>query len=237
MSPILRGPSQPDVGVIIPAGGRGVRAGAGIPKQFRSIAGVPMLLYSIRAFTSVPRVHEVVVPLPEEFLEAPPDWLANELDDRVRIVAGGDTRTLSVLNGVHDLSSQSTLVLVHDGARPFVGRETIAQIIQRISTGTCAIAAAPVSDTLKRSGDDGTVVETISRDGLWQAHTPQGFPRDILAQSYRALADVADTADVTDEASLVERAGFKVALVEDSTKNFKITTSDDFAIAEALLGA
>jgi 2-C-methyl-D-erythritol 4-phosphate cytidylyltransferase len=225
--------SPPDIGVIIAAGGSGVRAGTGDPKQFRLIGGVPMLLRAIRPFASHPRVREIVVTLPDAALDAPPDWLSDLVGGNLSLVAGGDSRGASVQNGFTALSAACSGILVHDAARPFASRETVDTMIDRVSAGECAIAAVPVSDTLKRAdGPDAHIVETVERAGLWRALTPQGFPRSALERAYAAGPDA--VAAATDESALVEQAGYAVALMADTTTNIKVTTPDDFLIAEAL---
>ncbi len=222
-----------DFGVVIAAGGCGKRAGAADLKQFRLIAGVPMLLRAIRPFASHSRVREVVVALPPSFAAEPPAWLGALVGERLDLVVGGETRAESVARGVDALGPECRGVLIHDAARPFVRRETVDAIVAHVAKGTCAVAAVPVSDTLKRSEPGATVVaETVDRRGLWRAQTPQGFPRDILAKVYGAGRGSVRTA--TDEATLVEAHGFTVELVLDSTSNMRITTSDDFIVAEAL---
>ena len=224
--------SPRDVGVVIAAGGRGERAGTTVPKQFREIAGIPMLLRAIRPFAAHPRVADIVVPLPADIVADPPEWLSDLVGDRLQTVAGGDTRAASVALGVAALSEECTAVLVHDAARPFVSPDTVNAIIELVTAGTCAIAAVPVSDTIKRSDPDGErVLETVRRDGLWRAQTPQGFPREALGQAY---AHQELSALATDEAALVEAVGIPVALVRDTATNIKVTGPEDFVVAEAL---
>ena len=237
MSPTSPAGSPPDVGVVIPAAGRGNRAGAGEPKQFRPVAGVPMLLRAVRPFAAHPRVAEIVVVLPALWARKPPAWLAQVAGDRLRVVSGGLTRTESVLAGLAALSPACHVVLIHDAARPLVSPETVDAVIRVASDGTGAVAAIPVADTLKRAdGDSPQVAATVDRTALWRAQTPQGFPRDQLEAGYRHWRDNGAPADVTDDASLVEAAGYTVRLVPDRSTNLKVTTADDFAIAEALAG-
>ncbi|HLQ21907.1 MAG TPA: 2-C-methyl-D-erythritol 4-phosphate cytidylyltransferase [Gemmatimonadales bacterium] len=217
----------------MPAAGRGERAGTGEPKQFRPIAGVPMLLRAIRPFAQHPRVREIVVALPSEFAAAPPPWLSGVAGDRLRLVAGGLTRAGSVRAGLAALSVECRIVLVHDAARPFVAPETVEAVIARAMAGVGAVAAVPVADTLKRV-NGARVAETVARQGLWRAQTPQGFPRELLERAYQAWGLAPAGADVTDDASIVEAAGLPVEVVVDRTTNFKITTPEDFAMAEAL---
>jgi 2-C-methyl-D-erythritol 4-phosphate cytidylyltransferase len=233
MSPTSPTVSQPDVGVVIPAAGRGDRAGAGDLKQFRPIRGVPMLLRSIRPFAQHPRVHQVAVALPAEDMERPPAWLAGLAGARLRLVAGGATRMASVRAALAALDPACRIVLVHDAARPFVSRETIDAVILGAEAGQGALAALPVSDTIKRGDAGRRVRETVDRRDLWRAQTPQAFPRNMLEAAYGQAGDGGDTAP-TDDAQLVERAGFPVILVPDSSSNIKVTTPEDFRLAEAL---
>ena len=128
------------------------------------------------------------------------------------------------------------MVLVHDGARPFVDRAVIDAVIGHARAGEGAVAAVPVSDTIKEaaSGDPTRVARTVPRDALWRAQTPQGFPRALLERAYQAAG--ASASGATDDASLVEAGGGVVRLVPDSPRNLKITTRDDLAVAEALAG-
>jgi 2-C-methyl-D-erythritol 4-phosphate cytidylyltransferase len=222
----------PDVGVVIVGAGAGVRAGPGEPKQFRPIFGVPMLLRAVRPFTSHPAVVHVVVVVPAGHATRPPEWLAKLRGERLSVVAGGSTRAHSVRAGLRALAAAARLVLVHDGARPFAGRETIDRVIARARSGVGAVAAVPVYDTLKEAADDGRVRRTVPRERLWRAHTPQGFPREMLERAYAALRDTDSGA--SDDAELCERAGFAVEVVMDSPYNLKVTTADDFRLAEAL---
>jgi 2-C-methyl-D-erythritol 4-phosphate cytidylyltransferase len=223
--------SPPDVGVVVVAGGAGVRAGPGEPKQFRSILGVPMLLRALRPFTSHPAVDHVVVALPRGYVDRPPEWLAKLRGERLTLVPGGETRPASVRAGLAALRPTATVVLVHDAARPFVTRATIDAVIDRARAGVGAVAALLVTDTVKEVNHGARVGRTVPREHLWRAQTPQGFPRPMLDGAY---AGGAGSADVTDDAELCERAGFPVEVVADSPHNLKVTTADDFRIAEAL---
>jgi len=233
MSQSSQSDSQPDVGVLLAAGGRGERAGPGEPKQFRPLGGVPLLLRALRPFARHPRVGQIVVALPAAFAAEPPEWLAEVAGGSLTIVAGGETRADSVRAALAALDPRFPLVLVHDAARPFVAPETIDLVIEVASGGVAALAAVPVSDTLKRVEAGGRrVMETVDRTELWRAQTPQGFPRQMLEDAF-ARADA--SAAFTDDAALVEAAGYTVEVVPDLSSNMKVTTPDDFAVAEALL--
>ncbi|HEU5262702.1 MAG TPA: 2-C-methyl-D-erythritol 4-phosphate cytidylyltransferase [Gemmatimonadales bacterium] len=224
--------SLPDVGVVIVAAGAGVRAGPGEPKQFRPIFGVPMLLRALRPFTSHPDVGLVVVSVPAGFEARPPEWLGKLLGERLTLVAGGATRAHSVRAGLRALRERIAVVLVHDGARPFVSRETIDGVIAKARSGLGAVAAAPLHDTVKEVMAGNRVTRTVERDRFWRAQTPQGFPRAMIEQAYAGLTDGGSAP--TDDAELCEQAGFPVEVVPDTAHNFKVTTADDFRIAEAL---
>lgn len=232
--------SQPDVGVVVVAAGAGVRAGPGEPKQFRPILGVPMLLRALRAFLSHPDVRRVVVALPPGYAERPPEWLGKLRGERLECVAGGAQRVDSVRAGVQALPEDTTVILVHDAARPFVSRGTIDAVIARARAGVGAVAAVPASDTLKEVGTSDQltprVARTVDRERIWRAQTPQGFPRQMLVSAYAQLRAANGTAPPppSDDAEVCERAGYPVELIPDSPYNFKVTTADDFRIAEAL---
>ena len=233
--------SRPDVGVVVVAAGAGVRAGPGEPKQFRPILGVPMLLRALRAFIGHPEVRQVVVTLPPGYVDRPPDWLGKLRGERLGFVPGGAQRVDSVRAGLDALPDDATIILIHDAARPFVSRGTIDAVIARARAGVGAVAAVPASDTLKEIGE-GThrptprVTRTVDRERIWRAQTPQGFPREMLHDAYVRLGAAANGGGgpPSDDAEVCERAGFPVELIPDSPYNFKITTADDFRIAEAL---
>jgi len=213
---------------VIVAGGSGRRVGGPVRKQYLEIAGVPVLLRAILPFLHHPSIHQTVVVVPEEDAAAPPPWLA-ALD--VRIVAGGAERGDSVWNGLRALGDDIDLVLVHDGARPFVDAEVIDRVLDRCGDAG-AIAAVPVTDTIKEVGDDGTIAGTPDRARLWQAQTPQGFPRAALVDAYIRARE--DGVAATDDAALFERYAGPVRVVMGSYRNLKVTRPEDLAVAEAL---
>jgi len=239
MSTTSSAPSPPDVGVVVTAAGRGERCG-GEPKQFRPLGGAPLLLWALRPFLSHPAVASVVAVLPAREAASPPQWLAGLVGERLRVAAGGPTRMESVAAGLRVLPPNCSIVLVHDGARPFPEPSVIEAIIAEARAGRGAIAAVPVHDTLKEAGlverrEPPPVVRTVSRAALWRAQTPQGFPRSVLEAAFAAAAQAGRSG--TDEAELVEQAGGAVVLVADVSRNLKITTPDDFVVAEAVAAA
>ena len=219
-----------NVTAIIAAGGVGRRLGAGVPKQMLEIGGRTILERSVEAFASHPRISDVVVALPPDLAAAPPSWLQRY--DRVRVVRGGARRQDSVAAAFDAVAATADVVLVHDAARPFVSADLIARCIDAAAAHGGAIAAVPVSDTVKRVArrDDGHVVEgTVPRESVYLAQTPQAFRREVLGAAIDAgRAGV----EGTDEAALAERAGHAVRVVEGEPANVKITTAADLDEAQ-----
>jgi len=226
-----------DVGVVLAAAGKGTRIGGGAPKQYRALGGIPVVLRALRPFTTHPEVAQVVLVLPPDEAGAPPPFLVELRGAGLALVAGGEERSDSVRAGLAALRDECTIVLVHDAARPFVDRAVIDEVIRHARAGEGAVAALPLSDTVKEAaaGDPSRVGRTVPRDRLWRAQTPQGFPRKLLADAYARAATRGISA--TDDAALVEAVGGVVRLVPDSARNFKITTPEDLALAELLAAA
>jgi 2-C-methyl-D-erythritol 4-phosphate cytidylyltransferase len=224
--------SERDVGVVIVAGGSSSRTDGDELKQFRWVAGKPMLLHSLQTFQQRADVAMVVVVLPKKFAGDPPPWLFQCDLERMLVSVGGRARSDSVRNGLEDLGSVVRIVAIHDAARPFATAAMIDRVIAEARKGHGAAPGIPVVDTLKRADDHNRVTETVSRAGLWRIQTPQAFPRDLIE---RAHADArAAGIDATDDASLCERLGIPVVLVPGSERAMKITSEADFAAAEAL---
>ena len=221
-----------DVGVIIVAAGSGSRTGSAELKQFRWVAGKPMLLHSIQTFQARVDVAMVVCVLPREHVGDPPPWIFQSDADRLLLSVGGRERSESVANGLEDLPGECEIVVIHDAARPLVTSETIGRVIDEARKGNGAVAALPVTDTLKRVDSSGKVIETVDRFGLWRAQTPQAFPRKVIERAHKEARD-ADRI-VTDDAALCEKIGLPVVVVRGSERALKITEENDFALAEAL---
>ena len=224
------------VGVVIVAGGSGSRVGGSELKQLRWVAGKPMLLHSLQAFQSIPEVAMVVCVLPRQYAGDPPPWIFQSDPDRMLISVGGKTRAESVSNGLEDLPAECTTVLIHDAARPLASVAMIRRVIDEAKNGHGAIAALPVVDTLKRVDADGRIVETVSRERLWRAQTPQGFPREVIVQAHAEAKRAGWHAEATDDAALCERLGIPVHVVRGSEKALKVTEESDFSRAELLAG-
>jgi 2-C-methyl-D-erythritol 4-phosphate cytidylyltransferase/2-C-methyl-D-erythritol 2,4-cyclodiphosphate synthase len=213
------------IAALIVAAGKGERAGLGLPKQYERLAGVPVLRRAALAFGANARLvtgpgQEGLAAAALAGLGLPPPTI------------GGATRQESVRRGLEALESEAPdFVLIHDAARPLVPRAVIARVIAALEHGARAVLPVlAVADTLRRREGDGFAL--VARDGLWRAQTPQGFRfADILA-AHRAFA----AAEVTDDIALAELAGIAVETVAGDERNFKLTTKEDFAMAERLLG-
>ncbi|MFI4986176.1 MAG: bifunctional 2-C-methyl-D-erythritol 4-phosphate cytidylyltransferase/2-C-methyl-D-erythritol 2,4-cyclodiphosphate synthase [Alphaproteobacteria bacterium] len=211
---------------LVVAGGRGSRLGGPLPKQYRPLGGRALLRHSLETYLGHPgiaAVRVVIHPDDRALYDAAVGGLA-----LLEPCSGGRERQDSARLGLESLVPLAPeRVLIHDAARPFVDGDTIGRVIAALAETAGAIAAAPVSDTLKRARD-GRVADTVERAGLWRAQTPQGFRfADILA-AHRAAAGAA----LTDDAAVAERAGLAVALVAAGEDNFKVTTEEDFRRAE-----
>ncbi|HEU4403619.1 MAG TPA: 2-C-methyl-D-erythritol 4-phosphate cytidylyltransferase [Candidatus Polarisedimenticolia bacterium] len=216
---------------LIVAAGRGTRLGASRPKPFVPLAGVPILARAVAPFAAHPRITRIVIVSADPAAAA---TLLGEAPRRFVFTLGGDRRQDSVRRGLQAMG-EADLVLVHDAARPLVSRRIIDRVIEAALVEGAAVPAIAVVDTVKRRAPDGTVVATLSRDDLRLAQTPQGFRADLLRSAYARAEQ--ERFPGTDDASLVERAGGRVMLVEGSPRNLKITTSADLVLAEALLAA
>jgi 2-C-methyl-D-erythritol 4-phosphate cytidylyltransferase len=218
------------IGVIIPAAGAGLRMG-GVSKPLLELAGEPILARSLRPFLARTDVHWVVVALPAGAHADPPPWLM--ADPRVTTVAGGTERSDSVRNALEALPAECDVVLVHDAARPIVASAVVERCIAAAVAGRSAVAAMPVTDTIKEVDEAGRVVATPDRRRLWAAQTPQAFPARTLREAYRRAA--AERVAATDDAALVAHYGATVIVVEGAAENLKVTTPVDLAVARALL--
>jgi len=218
---------------LVPAAGSGSRFGIAGPKQYSLLAGKTMLAYSIERLLAAREVEVVFVVLaPGDTEFRGHDWSA--FGERLApLYCGGASRRESVLNGLVACASAvdpNDWMLVHDAARPCLGMPELRRLIDGAGGDEVGgILAVPVSDTLKRADEEGRILETEPRDGLWQAQTPQMFRHGLLLRALR------EGTHVTDEAAAVEALGYKPKLVEGSTQNLKVTFASDLHIAERIL--
>lgn len=236
--------------VIVPAAGLGTRMASPSTarsrkktpsKQFKELGGVPILVHTLRKFAASPEVYEIIVALRKDEISGFRTQLEKQypeiLKKRLQLVEGGEHRQDSVANALKALAADaSDLILVHDGVRPFVTPEIIAEVIAAAEKHGAAIAGVPAVDTVKqveRTADGALIKATIPRASVVMAQTPQGVRYDILKKAFDDAA--ADGFLGTDEASLIERAGLPVAVVMGSPRNLKITTPGDMELAEFYL--
>ena len=214
------------VSAILAAGGRGVRLGHSQPKQLLTIGGRSILERSVSLLQAHPDVDEVIVALPQELAGEPPPYLRNT-SKPLRVVAGGERRQDSVAAAFRHVSDHADLVVIHDAARPFASADLVTRTIAAAAGSGAALAALGARDTVKRAIDH-VVRETLDRQTIYLAQTPQAFRREVLRDA------LALKQDATDEAALAERAGHAVTIVDGEASNIKITTPEDLAIAEAI---
>ena len=216
---------------LVPAAGFGARMGHEIPKQYLPLAGQPMIAHALNSLCSNLDISMVFVVLaPEDTLYHSYDW--SRFGDKLQpLFCGGEKRSDTVLNGL--IASElepDDWILVHDAARPCLKQEQLARLIAETRDDAVGgILAVPVADTLKRADDEGRIVRTEDRAGLWQAQTPQMFRAGLLMQALQALPQV------TDEASAIEALGLHPKLVLGEPTNFKVTYPQDLLMAELLL--
>lgn len=232
---------KPEVAAVIVAAGRGLRMGGTVPKQFLPLGGLPVLARTVNAFLCHPLIDLVVVVVnPDDENHARTlvrTHCATADEHRLRFTGGGATRQLSVAAGLEALADAAVapegVVLIHDAARPLLSQDLITRAIDAARLHGAAVPALRVADTIKQLGSDGCVSGTLDRQALRAIQTPQSF-RLALAREAHAAAGA--LADALDDAALVERMGHKVHVFEGETAAMKLTTSDDFLRAEALIG-
>ena len=221
--------------VIIAAAGIGKRMGSDMPKQFLQIKGKPVLYYTVDAFEKNDNIDSVVIVTGRESIE----YCRKEIVEKYAfkkvkaIVEGGKERQNSVYNALNTITADTDIVLIHDGARPFIMQEDINKVILSVKEYGSAVLAVKSKDTIKIADTDGFVSETPDRSFMWNIQTPQGFGFSVVKEAYDKAEK--DGFIGTDDSSLVERLGKRVKLVEGHYTNIKITTKDDLIIAESIL--
>lgn len=231
--------------VIIPAAGLGTRMAAAAKdkkraasKQFTELAGTPILIHTLRKFSSVPQVSAICIALRQtemdEFRSRLQSYAQDVLKKKIQLVQGGEHRQESVANALAAISAENDdIILVHDAVRPFVTQQIIQEVIEAAQKYGAAIAGMPAVDTVKqveRTSEGALITATVPRERVVLAQTPQGFRYHILKKAFDEAAT--DGFLGTDEASLVERSGKEVAVVMGSSRNMKITTPADMELAE-----
>ncbi len=216
--------------VVIPAAGSGKRFGEN--KQLKILGDRPLVFHTLRPFIDSELINEIVVVAPKNDVQQLSRELKSMISVKsVMVVAGGNTRQKSVFNGLKAASDSSELICVHDAVRPFVTKELIEKAVNACSEHDGVIVAQSSTDTIKKVMDD-QIMETLPRETIWRAQTPQVFSKSALQEALKLAED--ENIQGTDEASLLERIGYQVGFVEGSSLNIKITTEEDWVFAEAI---
>ncbi|MDT7041259.1 2-C-methyl-D-erythritol 4-phosphate cytidylyltransferase [Candidatus Nitronereus thalassa] len=225
------------VTAVVPAAGRGVRMGTGVPKQFLTLGDIPLLVHALRTFEASLIISEIILVVPQDDCQYCRETIvpSHGLTKVSQVVAGGRRRQDSVLNGVQAAKSTTEILVIHDAVRPFVSSMMITQVVEAARQHGAAIVAIPMRDTVKQVNPDGVITHTLNRDELWLAQTPQAFRYELLLQAHQQ--GKADEVEATDDAFLVERLGRSVAIVQGSSDNIKVTRPEDLHMGQAILTA
>ena len=223
------------VSAVVLAGGSGSRMNSKVAKQFIEIAGKPLIYYALKCFEDSV-VDEVIFVTREEDIEYCKSEIINKygFEKVKKIVAGGKNRYDSVYNGIVATDDNCDIVMIHDGARPFITDRMIKDSIAEAREYSAVTVAVPVKDTIKIVDENGFSVSTPDRRTLYQIQTPQTFKKEMLVQAYNIMYESGDT-DITDDTMIIERyINKKVKIIEGSYTNIKVTTSEDIDVAEAI---
>lgn len=223
-----------NVGLLLAAAGPGSRLGRDAPKALADVAGLPLLVRTMRRFECVDLVDGAVVVAPPEHRREIEDILKEAFpENSIRVVEGGAERQVSVAKGLAVFEDSTELVAIHDAARPFVGEQAIREAIEAAQMVGAATVAVPCVDTVLERDEDGMLAATPDRDRLWTCQTPQVFALEIIRAAHEKARDLGTM--YTDDATLVRAAGHQVKIVRGSPENIKITTQSDLAFAEFLI--
>ena len=215
---------------VIPAAGSGERFGG--KKQLKIMGGRPLLFHTLKPFIDSDLIFEIVVVAPKNDVQQLNRELKSMISVKpVTVVSGGNTRQKSVFNGLKAASDSSELICVHDAVRPFVTKKLIEKAVNACSEHDGVIVAQPSTDTIKKVMDN-QILETLQREMIWRAQTPQVFSKSVLQEALKMAEE--ENIQGTDEASLLEKIGYQVGFVEGSSLNIKITTEEDWVFAEAI---
>jgi 2-C-methyl-D-erythritol 4-phosphate cytidylyltransferase/2-C-methyl-D-erythritol 2,4-cyclodiphosphate synthase len=220
---------------IIPAGGAGKRLKAQKAKQYLLLKNLPVLVHTLKVFQKAEIIDEIILVLPPDDVASAQQQLINKygLTKLSAVVAGGKERQDSVRNGLAAITGECDIVVIHDAVRPFVTRELIYQVVDAAKSFEAASVGVKAKDTIKETKKDNLVAATIPRQNLWLTQTPQAFKFDLLKKAYTAA--YSEKYYGTDDASLIERIGAKVKMIDGSYENIKITTPEDLIMAQALM--
>jgi 2-C-methyl-D-erythritol 4-phosphate cytidylyltransferase len=226
---------MPKVWAIIVAAGQGRRMEDPVRKQYQEVAGLPVITHTLSVFDTCTVIDEIVLCVPRQDI----DFCREELikpacpTKNITLVAGGNSRQESVFNGLQAIDSNDGIIVIHDGVRPFITSDQITACVEgAVNHGAC-ILGIPAFDTLKRVKENDSIIETVDREGIWMAQTPQAFRFNLINRAHRQAREKGHRA--TDDASLLERIGVDVKIIPGSRINLKITDQDDLQLARILL--
>ncbi len=220
------------VAAIVPAAGRGSRMGLGRNKIWVKLGAKSVIYYSLRVLEDHPAIGRVVLVVSSNELSTASQLVQNEHFEKTTVTEGGESRRDSVYRGLLCLDPGIQWVVVHDGARPLIAPDLVDRVLEAAVQYGAALCAIPVTDTLKRADSEGYVTNTIERNALYHAQTPQAFARNLLVRGHESIEG-----EAPDDAGLVERMGVRVRIVGGSPDNIKITRVEDLGLAETILSA
>lgn len=221
-------------GVVIVAAGSGSRMKMGINKQFIKLNDKEIIAYTIDKFYNHDEINDIVIVIKKEEIEFFTTEIINKYNYKnIKIAYGGLQRQDSVYNGIKLLNEDCDLILVHDGARPFITNDIISNSIEEAKKNSAVVVGVPVKDTIKIINENNEIIDTPNRSQLWAVQTPQTFKYDVLKKAYEDAFECDFYG--TDDAMLVERIGYKVKMIEGSYNNIKITTQEDLSVGSQIL--
>jgi 2-C-methyl-D-erythritol 4-phosphate cytidylyltransferase len=220
---------------IIPAAGQGTRMRAKVAKQYLLLDEKPVLDHTLQTFSKCGLIHSIILVVPAGDVEAMRSRYLQTEGKLDQVIAGGEKRQDSVYNGFNALDTDTEIVMVHDGVRPFVSIEIIENSITTAAEQGAVITAIPVNDTLKEVDSEHQVMRTVDREGLWRVQTPQAFQYNLLKLAFAKAYE--NSFYGTDEASLIEHMGDNVSVIPGSELNIKITRPEDLILAEGILSS
>jgi 2-C-methyl-D-erythritol 4-phosphate cytidylyltransferase len=222
---------------VIVAAGKGVRMNSQTPKQYLDLGGLPLLSRTLQAFDGCVSIDKMILVVPDGDIGFCAEKIIGPAGIKKKItpVAGGLERQDSVYNGLLAVDDRKSVVLIHDGVRPFVSSSVIEECVHMANLHGACIAGIPASDTIKSADDSGFIKKTLERDYIWLAQTPQAFDYSLIKRAHEQARKEGFTG--TDDASLVERLGEKVKIIRGSSNNIKITTKEDLELARAMISA
>lgn len=224
-----------DISVIMPAAGLSLRMGANVRKPFIMIGEKPVFFHTLEKFCKLKRLKEIIFVVNEKDRSTVVEkWMDDLKAFKVaKVIIGGERRQDSIFNGLSQLDSGTEIILIHDAVRPLVQLNEIESVIKYTEEKGAAILASPMKLTVKKVNTSREIIETVPRHDLWMAQTPQGFKRDVIINAYDKIKGTKE--EFTDDAEVVEKAGYTVGIVSGSDDNIKITTREDLKLAELML--